>query len=35
VPYGASVPIENGAVQIPDVPGLGPEPDEALMRFRV
>jgi L-alanine-DL-glutamate epimerase-like enolase superfamily enzyme len=31
VPYGASVPIENGAVQIPDLPGLGPAPDEALL----
>jgi L-alanine-DL-glutamate epimerase-like enolase superfamily enzyme len=34
VPYGTSVPIENGSVQIPDLPGLGPDPDEALMRFR-
>ena len=35
MPYGTSVPIENGSVQIPDLPGLGPDPDEALMRFRV
>jgi L-alanine-DL-glutamate epimerase-like enolase superfamily enzyme len=35
MPYGASVPIENGAVRIPDMPGLGPDPDEALMRYRV
>jgi L-alanine-DL-glutamate epimerase-like enolase superfamily enzyme len=34
VPYGASVPIENGCVQIPDLPGLGPDPDEELMRYR-
>jgi len=34
MPYGASVPIENGWVQIPDMPGLGPDPDEELMRFR-
>ena len=35
VPYGKSVPIENGVVQIPDGPGLGPDPDEELMRYRV
>ena len=35
VPYGRSVPIENGVVRIPDMPGLGPEPDEELMRFRI
>ena len=36
MPYGASVPIENGSVTIPDLPGLGPDPDEALLtRFRV
>jgi L-alanine-DL-glutamate epimerase-like enolase superfamily enzyme len=33
-PYGASVPIENGAVHIPDMPGLGPDPDEELTRYR-
>jgi L-alanine-DL-glutamate epimerase-like enolase superfamily enzyme len=34
-PYGASVPIQDGMVQIPDLPGLGPDPDEELMsRFR-
>ena len=31
VPYGKSVPIENGVVQIPDTPGLGPAPDEELL----
>ncbi len=36
VPYGKSVPIENGVVQIPDMPGLGPDPDEELMtRFKL
>ena len=30
VPYRKSVPIENGVVQIPDLPGLGPEPDQEL-----
>ena len=31
-----SVPIENGVVQIPDMPGLGPDPDEELMmRFKL
>jgi L-alanine-DL-glutamate epimerase-like enolase superfamily enzyme len=36
VPYGASVPIENGWVTIPDMPGLGPDPDEALLtNFRI
>jgi L-alanine-DL-glutamate epimerase-like enolase superfamily enzyme len=34
-PYAASVPIENGWVQIPGMPGLGPDPDEALMRYKV
>jgi L-alanine-DL-glutamate epimerase-like enolase superfamily enzyme len=35
VPYGRSAPIENGWAQIPDMPGLGPAPDEALLaRFR-
>ncbi len=35
MPYAGSLPIENGTVQIPDMPGLGPDPDEELMRFRV
>jgi L-alanine-DL-glutamate epimerase-like enolase superfamily enzyme len=35
MPYGNSVPIEDGAVQIPDMAGLGPDPDEELMRFKV
>jgi L-alanine-DL-glutamate epimerase-like enolase superfamily enzyme len=36
VPYGKSVPIENGVVQIPDLPGLGPAPDEELLtRFKL
>ena len=31
-----SVPIENGVVQIPDMPGLGPDPDEELLtRFKL
>jgi len=34
MPYGTSVPIENGSVRIPDMPGLGPDPDEELMRFK-
>jgi L-alanine-DL-glutamate epimerase-like enolase superfamily enzyme len=35
VPYGKSAPIENGWVSIPDIPGLGPEPDADLLgRFR-
>src|SRR4051812_9434488 len=34
VPYAASVPIQNGRVEIPDTPGLGPEPDDALMRYK-
>jgi L-alanine-DL-glutamate epimerase-like enolase superfamily enzyme len=34
-PYGKSVPIVNGTVEIPDLPGLGPDPDaELLERFR-
>jgi L-alanine-DL-glutamate epimerase-like enolase superfamily enzyme len=36
MPYGKSAPIENGVVTIPDMPGLGPDPDEALLRdFRI
>ena len=36
VPYAKSVPIENGVVQIPDMPGLGPDPDEELLaRFKL
>ncbi|HWP16844.1 MAG TPA: enolase C-terminal domain-like protein, partial [Xanthobacteraceae bacterium] len=35
VPYGRSAPIENGRVSIPDMPGLGPEPDaDLLAHFR-
>jgi len=35
VPYGKSAPIENGRVSIPDMPGLGPEPDaDLLAHFR-
>jgi L-alanine-DL-glutamate epimerase-like enolase superfamily enzyme len=34
MPYGTSVPIENGWVEIPDLPGLGPDPDDALMQYR-
>jgi L-alanine-DL-glutamate epimerase-like enolase superfamily enzyme len=32
VPYGATVPIENGWVEVPDRPGLGADPEEALVR---
>ena len=36
VPYAKSVPIVNGTVEIPDAPGLGPEPDaELLAEFRI
>ena len=35
MPYASSVPIQNGWVEIPDMPGLGPDPDEALMQYRV
>src|SRR5581483_262283 len=36
VPYGKTVPVESGTVRIPDLPGLGPDPDEALLtRFRI
>jgi L-alanine-DL-glutamate epimerase-like enolase superfamily enzyme len=35
MPYGASVPIVNGSVAIPDMPGLGPDPDDELMTYRV
>ena len=35
MPYAVSAPIENGWAQIPDGPGLGPDPDEALMQFRI
>ena len=36
VPYYKSAPIVNGMVQIPDMPGLGPEPDEELLaNFRL
>ena len=35
MPYGRSAPIENGVAQIPDMPGLGPDPDADLLeRFR-
>ncbi|ALM82727.1 mandelate racemase/muconate lactonizing enzyme family protein [Bordetella sp. N] len=30
VPYGKSVPIENGWVRIPDTPGLGADPEAEL-----
>ena len=36
VPYAKSAPIVNGVAQIPDMPGLGPEPDEELLaNFRL
>jgi len=30
-PYGKTVPIENGAVEVPDGPGLGADPEEELI----
>lgn len=30
VPYGRTVPIEHGAVRVPDTPGLGADPEPAL-----
>jgi L-alanine-DL-glutamate epimerase-like enolase superfamily enzyme len=30
VPYGETVPIVNGAVDVPDAPGLGADPEAAL-----
>jgi len=30
-PYGKSVPIQSGTVEIPDLPGLGPAPDPELL----
>jgi len=34
VPYATNVPIQHGIVRIPDMPGLGPDPDDALMRYK-
>ncbi|MFZ4285344.1 mandelate racemase/muconate lactonizing enzyme family protein [Variovorax sp. HJSM1_2] len=34
VPYGQSVPIERGWLQIPDTPGLGAEPEVELVQGR-
>src|SRR5262249_53107144 len=34
MPYAATVPIDNGFVQIPDAPGLGADPEPELMQFR-
>lgn len=34
VPYGRSVPIENGRLQVPDTPGLGADPEAALAEGR-
>jgi L-alanine-DL-glutamate epimerase-like enolase superfamily enzyme len=34
MPYAATVPIENGWVDVPDAPGLGADPEPALMQFR-
>ena len=36
VPFGKTVPIVNGAIEVPDRPGLGADPEEELIaRFRV
>ncbi len=34
MPYGKTVPIVDGHVEVPDGPGLGADPDPELMRFR-
>ncbi len=34
VPYGASVPIQNGWVQVLDLPGLGADPEQDLIQGR-
>jgi L-alanine-DL-glutamate epimerase-like enolase superfamily enzyme len=34
MPYGKTVPIVDGHVEVPDAPGLGADPDPELMRFR-
>jgi L-alanine-DL-glutamate epimerase-like enolase superfamily enzyme len=34
-PYGASVPVVDGGVEVPDAPGLGADPEtELIERFR-
>jgi L-alanine-DL-glutamate epimerase-like enolase superfamily enzyme len=34
--YGSTVPVENGAVHVPDRPGLGADPESELIeRFKV
>ena len=36
VPYAKTVPDVNGAVEVPDRPGLGADPeDELFTKFRV
>jgi L-alanine-DL-glutamate epimerase-like enolase superfamily enzyme len=34
MPYGKTVPIVDGYVEVPDGPGLGADPDPELMHFR-
>ena len=35
MPYGASVPVVDGGVEVPDAPGLGADPEaELIERFR-
>jgi L-alanine-DL-glutamate epimerase-like enolase superfamily enzyme len=34
MPYGKTVPIVDGYVEVPDGPGLGADPDPEVMRFR-
>jgi L-alanine-DL-glutamate epimerase-like enolase superfamily enzyme len=36
VPYANTVPDRNGAVDVPDTPGLGADPEEDMMaKFKV
>jgi L-alanine-DL-glutamate epimerase-like enolase superfamily enzyme len=34
MPYGKTVPIVDGYVEVPDGPGLGADPDPEVIRFR-
>jgi L-alanine-DL-glutamate epimerase-like enolase superfamily enzyme len=34
MPYGKTVPIVDGHVEVPDAPGVGADPDPEIMRFR-
>ncbi len=36
IPYSKTVPDVNGAVEVPDRPGLGADPEEdELLKYRV